>query len=219
MNNENANLYKYKFHIKIIDNTEKEYVLSLNDISQVGIFLKELCNKLKESKANSYYTVIDIKNEKTLKYPSDSKKVNLGYIDAKNTLKEILYVQENYFQYYADKYNLFEFEIECKKYLGNPVNLKIQVNREQLAMGDIVGLKEYFIIKPFECFSSIFNRGSYCEYYKKTIINYTDLNGNEINEQIREEGNLLIEDMAFSQFIETKRIDIDKPIIIQQFKN
>lgn len=208
----------YKFYIKIIDDTEKKIILTIDDISNASIFLKELCNKLSITKENSYYTVVNIKNEKTIKYKSDNKKNIIGYITTKDIAQEILKVEENYFKYYADKYNLLEFEIECKKYSGNAVNTKVHVHREDLSMGDTVGLEKDFIIKPFEYLSSIVNRGMYSEYYKNTVINYTDLDENKISKKIRIDGNLTIADMAFSNFVELYKINTDKPIILQLFK-
>ena len=209
----------YKFYIKVINDIETEYVVTCEDISKVSVLMKELSSKLNSTKESVYYTVQNIKSDITLKYKSDKKKVLIGYLNTKDVVEEIVNVEENYFQYYSEQYNIFEFVIECKKYLGNPENVKLQVKREQIAMGDVVGLEQEYIVKPYVQLSSIVNIGSYPEKYTKTIIYYTDLNGNKTSEIIRIEGVLTTSDMALSNFLQLYRIDTKQAIIMEQLKS
>lgn len=208
----------YKFYIKVINDKETEYVMTSDYISTVSVLMKELSSKLSSTKESVYYTVQNIKSDITLKYKSDKKKVLIGYLNTKDVVEEIVNVEENYFQYYSEQYNIFEFVIECKKYLGNPEKVKLQVKREQIAMGDVVGLEQEFIVKPYVELSSVVNIGSYPEEYTKTIIYYTDLDGNKTSEIIRTEGVLTTSDMALSNFLQLYRIDTKQAIIMEQLK-
>lgn len=208
----------YKFYIKVINDKETEYVMTSDYISTVSVLMKELSSKLNSTKESVYYTVQNIKSDITLKYKSDKKKVLIGYLNTKDVVEEIVNVEENYFQYYSEQYNIFEFVIECKKYLGNPEKVKLQVKREQIAMGDVVGLEQEFIVKPYVELSSVVNIGSYPEEYTKTIIYYTDLDGNKTSEIIRTEGVLTTSDMALSNFLQLYRIDTKQAIIMEQLK-
>ena len=118
-----------KFQIKVnsIFDT-KNLLIELDDYSKVSSLIKKL-----------YY---EVKEACMIKYPSDNTSPKLAYLymNSASNEKIVLTSSENYIQYFADKYNINEFNIVCHEYIGNPQKIVISFEREQLTMGDDVNL-------------------------------------------------------------------------------
>ena len=189
-----------------------------NNYQNVTNFISVINTILEPLETNSYYCI-------SFNYTNQYDKeitAKLGYIyKNKNNSNSILITSnENYLEYYINKFSLQKIKIACIKRRGHCSKTNITIERESITMGDDCNPYDKIYTKDFSPEMTLYqicNENYSMKYYKNIQISYTKLEDNTEREIIFDINN--IKDITLSEFIIDNNIDFSKKILIKKKKN
>jgi len=203
-----------KVNLNIVDkNFLKPFEIS--DFKSVKSFLNVLNTHLDSLEKNSYYCIFF----NYINQYNKTIKAKLGYIYKDNEdLDSIIVISdENYLEYYINKFDIKNIELDCIKKRGKCTKSNIIIERESISMADDINLKISKKFSPETNLYKIFDDFRNIKYYNIIEIKYTKLNGNIEHRIVINDKNNIINDIALSEFIIDNNIDTSKEIHIELY--